>query len=86
MSSRQDEIKEDAMSRRTKLQETETTTGTPEAGHTDATAAVAPIQPPPSHDEVARRAYELFVERGCEEGRDLEDWLRAEVELSQRRG
>lgn len=34
-----------------------------------------------SHDEVARRAYDLFVERGGEPGRDWEDWLRAEAEL-----
>jgi HSP20 family protein len=33
------------------------------------------------HQEIARRAYELFEERGREEGRDHEDWLRAESEL-----
>jgi hypothetical protein len=32
-------------------------------------------------DQVARRAYELFVERGGEHGRDHEDWARAEREL-----
>jgi hypothetical protein len=35
----------------------------------------------PSHDEIARRAYELFLERGSAEGRSEEDWLRAEDEL-----
>jgi hypothetical protein len=25
------------------------------------------------------RAYELFEERGCEPGRDIDDWLHAEV-------
>ena len=34
-----------------------------------------------SPEEIARRAYELFVERGGEHGRDLDDWLRAEREF-----
>jgi hypothetical protein len=33
-------------------------------------------------DRVARRAYELFIERGGQHGRDVEDWLRAEAEVS----
>jgi DUF2934 family protein len=36
----------------------------------------------PSHDDVARRAYELFEARGGENGHDLEHWLDAERELS----
>ena len=31
------------------------------------------------------RALELFEQRGREGGRDLEDWLQAEAELTQRR-
>ena len=34
-----------------------------------------------AREEIARRAYELFLARGSEHGRDLEDWLRAEREL-----
>jgi hypothetical protein len=37
----------------------------------------------PSHDEVARRAYELFEARGGEPGHELEHWLDAERQLSQ---
>jgi hypothetical protein len=37
----------------------------------------------PSHDDVARRAYELFEARGGEPGHDLEHWLDAERQLSQ---
>jgi hypothetical protein len=33
------------------------------------------------HGEIARRAYEIFCERGGEHGHDLDDWLRAEGEL-----
>jgi hypothetical protein len=34
-----------------------------------------------SDSEVAYRAYELFVARGCRHGGDLDDWLQAEREL-----
>lgn len=43
---------------------------------------------PSSHvDEevVSKRAYELYVDRGMEDGHDLEDWFRAEEELASRR-
>ena len=32
-------------------------------------------------DEIARRAYQLFLEQGAQHGRDLEHWLTAEREL-----
>jgi hypothetical protein len=35
----------------------------------------------PTHHEIARRAYQLFEERGREPGREWEDWFRAESEL-----
>jgi Protein of unknown function (DUF2934) len=34
-----------------------------------------------SKEDVAHRAYELYVQRGGEPGNDVEDWLRAEQEL-----
>jgi len=44
-----------------------------------------PNEPPaatePSSDEIAARAYALYMERGCLDGRDVEDWLQAEREL-----
>jgi len=33
-------------------------------------------------EDIARRAYELYVQRGSEPGKDVEDWIRAEKELS----
>ncbi len=36
----------------------------------------------PSGVEIARRAYELYVQRGGEHGKDVEDWVKAEKELS----
>jgi hypothetical protein len=35
-----------------------------------------------SAEEIARRAHELYVQRGKEHGKDIADWLRAEKELS----
>ena len=32
-------------------------------------------------EEIRRRAYEIYLERGEQPGRDLEDWLQAEREL-----
>lgn len=37
----------------------------------------------PTHEDIARRAYQLYEERGGEHGRDLEDWFQAERELRQ---
>lgn len=34
------------------------------------------------HD-IARRAYDLYLARGCTPGHQLEDWLQAERELRQ---
>jgi Protein of unknown function (DUF2934) len=31
--------------------------------------------------DVARRAFELYCDRGCEDGHDVDDWLNAEREL-----
>jgi hypothetical protein len=50
----------------------------------------SPIQPhaedtsgnhAPNHDEIRRRAYEVYLERGGHSGRELEDWLQAESEF-----
>jgi hypothetical protein len=35
-----------------------------------------------SKEDIVHRAYELYVQRGRESGRDIEDWVRAEKELS----
>lgn len=34
-----------------------------------------------SEQDIARRAYELYMARGAENGHDLDDWLQAEREL-----
>lgn len=35
----------------------------------------------PTREQIAQRAYELYESRGCENGRDMEDWFAAESEL-----
>ena len=32
-------------------------------------------------ERIAKRAYELYLERGCREGCDVEDWVDAEQEI-----
>jgi hypothetical protein len=31
--------------------------------------------------DIAKRAFELYCERGCQDGHDVDDWLQAEREL-----
>jgi len=36
----------------------------------------------PTEQEIAARAYEIFLSRGATDGSDLDDWLQAERELT----
>ena len=36
-------------------------------------------------DQIRHRAYELYEARGREDGRELDDWLRAEAEIMQKK-
>jgi hypothetical protein len=42
----------------------------------------APIGAADAGDKVSRRAYDLYLARGGEHGRDLDDWMQAERELA----
>jgi Protein of unknown function (DUF2934) len=35
----------------------------------------------PTRDEIAVRAYQIYLERGAAPGNELEDWIQAEREL-----
>ena len=39
------------------------------------------VKTAPTHEEIALRAYEIYLERGGAPGDALEDWTRAEREL-----
>ena len=45
------------------------------------TTAAATAEFSPTHDDIALRAYEIYLNNGALDGRDLEHWLRAEAEL-----
>ena len=49
---------------------------------TSATAKRSTQATTPGYEEIAGRAYELYLQRGAEDGYDLDDWLRAEHELA----
>jgi uncharacterized protein YndB with AHSA1/START domain len=40
----------------------------------------------PTHEQIAHRAYELYLERGEKPGHEREDWATAEKELSEKSG
>ncbi len=37
------------------------------------------------HEQIRRRAYELYTERGSTDGHELGDWLQAESDVAQRK-
>jgi len=37
----------------------------------------------PTQAQIAARAYELYVQRGRQDGYEMDDWLQAEYELMQ---
>jgi Protein of unknown function (DUF2934) len=51
------------------------------AGKAKTTSAASKPTQMPTHEEVAKRSYEIFLERGSEHGHAEEDWARAESEL-----
>jgi hypothetical protein len=51
------------------------------APKTPSTTAPSSSASMPPQTSVAARAYELFIQRGGQHGRDREDWLIAEREL-----
>ena len=57
----------------TEPQATETSNGEERAAGTRGNSAL--------DAEIRRRAYQLYVERGEEHGRDLDDWLQAKREF-----
>ena len=46
--------------------------------------ASATRDPQELEDQIRQRAYELYEERGREDGHELEDWLRAKEEITKK--
>jgi Protein of unknown function (DUF2934) len=40
----------------------------------------------PIREEIELRAYQIYIERGCAHGQDVEDWLQAKRELVEKYG
>jgi len=40
-----------------------------------------PIEALPLEEQIQRRAYDLYVQRGNQPGSELDDWLQAEEEI-----
>lgn len=65
------------------LSEVGTTLATVPTATDDIPNPLESLGPEPTHDDIARRAHQLYEARGGEHGRDLEDWYQAERELRQ---
>lgn len=37
--------------------------------------------PLPTHDQISKRAHEIWIKRGCKPGQDEQNWLEAEKQL-----
>ena len=48
-------------------------------------AATVPNDPSELEIKIRERAYELYEARGREDGHDLQDWLRAEEEITEKK-
>lgn len=44
-------------------------------------AAKKPQKPAAAYDDIALRAYHIYLERGCTPGDPMQDWLQAQEEL-----
>ena len=43
--------------------------------------ALAPTKPVSLEERIRQRAYELYIQRSCQSGSELDDWLEAEAEI-----
>jgi hypothetical protein len=57
------------------------TTPPPQQARNTATTATAASTQGPTHEQIARRAYELYLARGATDGHAEQDWMQAEREL-----
>jgi hypothetical protein len=55
-----------------------------EATSTEAASGEVPVGNSAPDEEIRRRAYEIYLERGEQPGREIDDWLQAESELEHR--
>ena len=51
----------------------------------ESTATSKALKPPPTEEEIRKRAHQIFLARGCAAGRELDDWLLAERQIYRER-
>ena len=51
------------------------------AGHKEEATIIHMRRLPPTVEEIRERAHQIYLQRGVERGRELDDWLQAEREL-----
>ena len=61
-------------------------TPSPATQATKATQAPNGVAPKPTQEEIAIRAYNLYLERGGAPGNELQDWIEAERQLLEENG
>ena len=54
----------------------------PQTAFTQAETAKPSVGNAAGDEEIKRRAYEIYLQRGEQPGRELDDWLQAERELN----
>jgi hypothetical protein len=54
----------------------------PEVTTSETNETGEPRTPQPTEEEIAVRAYHIYLERGGAEGEQVDDWLQAERELT----
>ena len=52
---------------------------------TEKSSQTATVAVTPTHKEIARRAYEIYLENGRRQGHEVQYWLQAEQELKNRK-
>lgn len=40
----------------------------------------------PTEEQIRQRAYEIYESRGCQDGKEFDDWVTAEKELAEHTG
>ena len=73
------------MAKRPSSRSKATETAAPAAPKTRRARAAAVPVPEPSVDDIRRRAYERYLERGGNHGQHFDDWLEAERELKSKK-
>jgi hypothetical protein len=68
------------------IMRTEASSHNPKSPSTQPPPPAVPMKPitvgdPPSREEIARKAHGMYVNQGCQHGKDVQHWLAAEAQV-----